>query len=163
MPSSRQPRLSSAQRRRLAASKPIIVSGLQSGDTVSGLSEIYASKNALGADGSILLVSGYKLEDGNSGQNYTVVLQSAQGTILKATARISIKPYHASFNGLAHTAVGSAIGVFGEKLVGLDLSGTTHSAAGTFSDVWTFSDANGNYGSDSGSIIDTIVSTTKTA
>jgi hypothetical protein len=33
----------------------------------------------------------------------------------------------------------------GESLAGLDLSGTTHTNAGSYSDSWTFTDVTGNY------------------
>ena len=48
------------------------VTGLVGGDTVTGLSETYADKNA-GA-GKTLGVAGYAVNDGNGGNNYTVAL-----------------------------------------------------------------------------------------
>jgi hypothetical protein len=47
--------------------------------------------------------------------------------------------------------------VLGETLAGLDLSGTTHTNAGTYNnDPWTFTDATGNYNDDSGTVNDAI-------
>ena len=47
-----------------------------------------------------------------------------------------------TYDGNAHTATGQAIGAKGEILSGLDLSGTTHTNAGTYAtDPWTFTDA----------------------
>src|SRR5204863_6906388 len=65
------------------------VSGLQSGDTVSGRVQMYASKNVLGSNGSTLQVSGYTVNDGNSGNNYTVAANTAAGTITPASLTIS--------------------------------------------------------------------------
>ena len=56
-----------------AAAMPT-VSGLLSGDTVTGLSEAYASANA--GTGKILSVTGYTINDGNGGGNYRVTLQT---------------------------------------------------------------------------------------
>ncbi len=72
-------------------------------------------------------------------------------TITKATATITVSPYHVTYNAAAHTATGRATGVNGEDLTaGLNLTGTTHTNAGDYpTDPWTFSggtnynDANG--------------------
>src|SRR5260221_13746291 len=53
-------------------------------------------------------------------------------------------------------ATGMAKGVLGESLVGLDLSGTAHTAAAPYTDTWTFADVTGNYLSTSASVIDSI-------
>src|SRR6185295_12982529 len=53
---------------------------------------------------------------------------------------------HVTYDGNAHTATGTATGVKGESLSGLDLTHTTHTNAGTFSnDYWSFTDITGNY------------------
>ena len=57
--------------------------------------------------------------------------------------------------GGAYTG-GTAKGVLGESLSGLDLSGTTHTNAGTYTDTWTFTDATGNYENASGTVSDSI-------
>jgi hypothetical protein len=69
-----------------AVATPTVL-GLQTGDTVTGLAEAYAEKNA--GTGKTLLVSGYTVNDGNSGNNYTVVSNTAAGTIDKATLTIA--------------------------------------------------------------------------
>jgi len=56
-------------------------SGLQTGDTVTGLTQAFQSKNVLGVNGSTLQVTAYTVNDGNSGNNYTVTLHTATGTI----------------------------------------------------------------------------------
>ena len=56
------------------------------------------------------------------------------------TAR-SISGYTVTYDGAAHTATGSCQGVDGDALAGLDLSGTTHTNAGTYNaDPWTFTE-----------------------
>jgi hypothetical protein len=60
-----------------------------------------------------------------------------------------------TYDGAAHTATGSAIGVQNESLRGLVLSGTTHTDAGDYlADAWTFTNA--NYNSASGTVDDEI-------
>ena len=56
--------------------------GLVAGDSVTGLSQSYDSKNVQGTNGSLLQVgAGYVVNDGNGGANYSVSLQSASGSI----------------------------------------------------------------------------------
>ena len=43
----------------------------------------------LGTDGSTLTVTGYTVNDGNGGNDYTVTLQSAAGTITPAALTIT--------------------------------------------------------------------------
>jgi len=68
-----------------------------------------------------------------------------------------VTPYDVTYSGDPHTASGSCLGVEGETLAGLDLSGTTHTAAGEYpGDPWTFTDVTGNYNGDSGTVDDSI-------
>jgi hypothetical protein len=80
----------------------------------------------------------------SSNSNYSPVGGTLMFTIAKANATISVTPYSLTYDGTAHSAVGSATGVQGESLGGLALSATTHTNAGTFSDSWSFSGGN-NY------------------
>src|SRR5262249_3604965 len=75
----------------------------------------------------------------------------------KANASISVTGYDVTYNGNAHTATGTATGVNNEDLSSLlNLSGTTHTNAGTYNgDTWTFA-GNGNYNSASGTVNDAI-------
>src|SRR5439155_10250711 len=57
--------------------------GVQTGDSVTGLSQAFASKNVLGTNGSTLQVTAYTVNDANSGGNYTVTTHTATGTISK--------------------------------------------------------------------------------
>ena len=50
-----------------------------SGDTVTGLSETYDTRN-VGTGKTLTVAAGYTVTDGNSGGNYTVALQSTNTT-----------------------------------------------------------------------------------
>jgi trimeric autotransporter adhesin len=63
-----------------------VINGLQGADTVSGLGQVFDSKNA-GA--RILSVSGYIVKDGNGGKNYVVTTRTASGNIGKADLQIA--------------------------------------------------------------------------
>src|SRR5439155_15296533 len=62
---------------------------------------------------------------------------AATNQIDKANASISVSGYHVTYDGNSHTATGSATGVKGESLSGLNLSGTTrtNATAGAVSDA----------------------------
>jgi hypothetical protein len=73
-----------------SAFAPTLTSGsLGTGDTLLGLSQVFESKNVLGSGGSTLAVSGYTINDGNAGNNYSVTLQTASGTITKKDLSVS--------------------------------------------------------------------------
>lgn len=59
---------------------------LQPGDTLTGtLTQAFASKNVLGTGASTLVANGpYAVADGNGGNNYTVTVNTAPGTITPA-------------------------------------------------------------------------------
>jgi hypothetical protein len=80
--------------------------------------------------------------------------------ISQADAVITVAPYTSAtttYDGNAHTAKGSATGVGGANLVGLDLSHTTNTNAGNYtSDYWTFHDPNNNYKDARGTVNDSI-------
>ncbi len=132
------------------------VGGLQGSDTVTGMVEAYADANA--GTGKTLQVTGYTVNDNNSGGNYAVSLASnSTGAINKANATISVTGYSVTADGNPHTATGTATGVGGVNLGGgLDLSGTTHTIVGVYTDTWTFTDATGNYNNTSGQVTDII-------
>ncbi|MDB5330318.1 MAG: hypothetical protein JWP03_1469, partial [Phycisphaerales bacterium] len=91
--------------------------------------------------------------------NYTAA-QSSPLTFLinRANAVIHVTGYNVNSDGSSHTAVGTATGVNGENLAAdLDLSGTVHTAPGTYTDNWAF-DPSGNYNSASGTVTDVITS-----
>src|SRR5262249_44956960 len=73
-------------------------------------------------------------------------------------AQAAVGGYGVTYDGNAHTAIGSATDVNGNALPGSDfmLTGTTHTNAGTFTDSWSFHDPSGNYQDASGTVTDTI-------
>ena len=80
-------------------------------------------------------------------------------TIGKANAIINVTPYTVTFDGNPHTATGTATGVEpspADLSSLLDLSGTTHTAAGDYpADAWTFA-GDFNYNADAGTVHDII-------
>ncbi|MDB5331460.1 MAG: Kelch motif, partial [Phycisphaerales bacterium] len=82
--------------------------------------------------------------------------------VKKADATINIQGYDVPSDGNPHTATGTATGVFNEGLAGLDLTGTSHTSPGTYTDTWTFTDSTGNYNNASGTVTDTIVGASST-
>jgi hypothetical protein len=79
------------------------VSGLLGSDTITNLAESFNSKNVAGTNGSTLSVAtGYVLNDGNSGHNYTVSSNTSLGTITPAALTIDAvtdtKTYDATTN-----------------------------------------------------------------
>jgi len=66
------------------SSGSVNASGLVGSDTVTSSSQAYVSKNVLGTTGSTLQVnSGYTVNDGNNGGNYTVTTSTATGSITR--------------------------------------------------------------------------------
>ena len=94
--------------------------------------------------------------------NYTFAFVAGELTVTPAVADIAVTGYTVPYDGLPHTATGTATGALGEDLAGLlDLSATTHTAAGTYPvDAWTFHDPAGNYADASGTVADAITAGT---
>jgi hypothetical protein len=88
--------------------------------------------------------------------SYTAASGSSTLTISRADATIFVAPYSVIYDGHAHTATGTATGALGESLAGLDLTGTTHTDAGSYTDTWTFTDATNNYNNATGTVTDNI-------
>ena len=56
-----------------------------------------------------------------------------------------------------HTAEYTVKGAFNEDLLGMDVSGTPHTAAGSYpADAWAFTDVTGNYNNTNGTVSDLI-------
>ncbi len=64
--------------------KPLI-SGRQRGDSISGLSQSFADKNA-GTGKTVLVNGGFVINDENGGNNYTVVLVDSHGGVITPKA-----------------------------------------------------------------------------
>jgi len=75
--------------------------GLQPGDTLNGpLTQAYASKNVMGTLGSTLVATGpYTVTDGNGGNNYTVTVNTAPGTITPLALVGSITAANKQYDG----------------------------------------------------------------
>ena len=150
--------------------------------TVNGYTGVYDG-NAHGATGSATGVNGVNLNSGlnlgasfvnvpggtatwkfTGGTNYNDATGTVPIEITKASAVITVTGYNVTYDGQPHTATGSAIGVKGETLAGLNLAATTHTNAGTTTDAWAFTDTTGNYNNDGGSVTNVIAkAATKTA
>ena len=64
--------------------------------------------------------------------NYNNASGTAHDAIAKAKRAMVVTPYSVTYDGDPHTATGTAKGVKGENLGGLNLSGTTHTSAGDY-------------------------------
>ncbi len=77
-------------------------SGLQTGDSLTGLAEAYTDKNA-GSGKTLRVSNGYTLNDGNNGNNYTVTLaENTSGTIDKTALTITAKNAEKTYDKLAY-------------------------------------------------------------
>ena len=126
-----------------------VVSGAYTGDLTCANNPASLGPNA-GTTTIVPVVSGTGLG------NFAVTLVNGAYTINKANAVCTVTGYNVVFDNSDHTATGSCIGVLGEPLSGLNLSGTTHKLAGTYNDTWTFTDSTGNYNNTVGSVTDKI-------
>ena len=102
-----------------ASAKPT-TSGLLGTDTVTGLAEVYAGKNA--GTGLTLTVSAYTVNDGNSGSNYTVTpVSNTAGVITQAPLTISAVPNCKTYDGTTSAAATPSVsGVqTGDSVTGL--------------------------------------------
>ncbi len=62
---------------------------LYGSDTITGLTQAFESKNALGSGGSTLELTGGSIDDGNGGADYSVTIHTAAGTITPAPLSIT--------------------------------------------------------------------------
>ncbi|MBS4072070.1 MAG: T9SS type A sorting domain-containing protein, partial [Algoriphagus sp.] len=83
--------------------------------------------------------------------NHLASSDSKNFTIGKADATIVVQGKTVTYDGTAHGATGTAKGVMGEDLAGLDLGATFTNVPGGTAD-WTFTDVTGNYNNASGSV-----------
>jgi YDG domain/Kelch motif/Galactose oxidase, central domain len=81
---------------------------------------------------------------------------STTATIRKVNATITVTPYTVTYDGDPHTATGTAKGIGGADLSAyLNLTGTTHTIAGTYTDTWTFT-GSPNYNDATNTVSDVI-------
>jgi hypothetical protein len=86
------------------------VSGLLGSDTVTGLSEAFASKDVKGANGSTLTVTGYVINDGNGGKDYTVTTVTNTGTITAAALTITAGSDSKTYDGTTSSGATPTVG-----------------------------------------------------
>jgi hypothetical protein len=82
---------------------PTITAGQLYGTDTANFMQVFASRNVLGANGSTLVASG-SVNDGNSGNNYAVTFQTAQGTITAAPLTITAATDNRVYNGTASSS-----------------------------------------------------------
>jgi hypothetical protein len=89
--------------------------------------------------------------------NYNYTTGTVIDNIAKANPTILVTPYSVTYDANPHSATGTATGVKGESLVGLNLAGTVHTNPVDYpTDPWTFTDVTGNYNPASGTVHDNI-------
>jgi hypothetical protein len=113
--------------------------GLVGGDTVTGATQSFGSKNVLGANGSTLSVNGgsFTVNDGNGGANYSITLNTAAGTITARPVTLTAPSVTKTYDGgLTYgTTAGDLTSITGSgPLVGGDTV-TTATIAYTNKDV----------------------------
>ena len=133
---------------------------------VHGASAAATGVNGENLTGDLTISAPTGINAGTYEQTWTFTARSADyrdvsGTVTDvispAAATIAVTPYDIVHDGNSDTATGSAYGVNGVDLTAdLDLSGTTHSDYGAYTDTWTFHDPTGNYQVASGTITDSI-------
>src|SRR5581483_5651842 len=123
-------------------------SGLVGGDTVTGLAETYDNKNA--GTGKTLSVSAYTVNDGNSGNNYTVTtVTNTTGVINKAALTITAATNTKTYDGTTSAAaVPTTLGlVGGDTVTGLaETYDTKHVGTGKTLSVSAYTVNDGNSG-----------------
>ena len=112
---------------------PAVV-GLQTGDSVTGKSQAFQSKNVLGAGGSTLVVTAYTVNDGNGGANYTTSTNTATGTISPRSATWTTKSNSKTLGTLdpVPLTTGSGSNFIAADGVSASYSRVTGEAAGTY-------------------------------
>ncbi len=81
--------------------------------------------------------------------NYSITPTDGTLSISKANATVVVSGYSGTYDSQWHGATGSASGIAGEALMGLDLGATFINAPGGTAS-WTFTDVTGNYNDASG-------------
>jgi len=126
----------------------------------NSVSGAFANRNA--GSNKTVEIAGLTLNGSDAG-NYVLTQPTTTANITKANATVTVTPYSLTYDGSAHAAAGTANGVLSENLSGLDLSGTIHTAAGSYAgDGWTFTDVTGNYNNTNGTVNDAIGTVTLT-
>jgi hypothetical protein len=134
------------------------ITGVQGADGITAAFSSTGDPAAAPVAGSPYAISTTLSDPTNKLGNYTVHETEALLTVTPASATINVTGYSVTYDSNSHTATGTAMGVFSENLsADLNLSATTHTAAGTYNaDTWTFHDPLGNYQDASATVTDII-------
>src|SRR5258708_9745369 len=93
-----------------ASSKTPSVGTLYSADTVTGRTQAFASRHVLGVAGSTLTVTGYTVNDGNGGADYTVTTPTATGTISPAALDVRAVSDSRGYDGTTASSTTPSVG-----------------------------------------------------
>jgi len=105
-----------------ASAVGVNVVGLMTWDSVTGASQVFGSKNVLGANLSTLSVNGYTINDTNGGANYIVTSNTATGTINPLSVTLTAPNLTKTYDGgLGYTTTGADLATLGGSLVGGDV------------------------------------------
>ena len=89
--------------------------------------------------------------------NYATQSGTITDTINQIAASVTVTPYTVTYDATPHTPAVSATGLGGAPLSSLGFTLTARTNAGTYAaDPWSFTDASGNYITQSGTVSDTI-------
>lgn len=93
----------------LSSSTAPQVTGLAGSDNITGLTQSFDSKNA-GAR-TLSVYNGYVVNDGNSGNNYNITLQTASGTINPAALTVTANAVTKTYDGTTAATGTGTVGV----------------------------------------------------
>ena len=143
----------------MTATLTYTTAGLVNGNKITSVTETSAGAVKTANVGSYPIDISNAVGTGLS--NYNINYVDGTLTVTPATANVVVTPYDVTYNSQPHTVSGKATGVNGVTLPAsdLNLTGTTHTNAGTYTDTWTFTDP--NYVSQSGKATDIITSPAK--
>ncbi|MEO6363087.1 MAG: YDG domain-containing protein, partial [Caldimonas sp.] len=122
-----------------------VVSGLVAGDNLTGLAQTFDSRNV---GSRTLAVTGYTVNDGNGGANYTVTAQTAAGTITQAALTLAARTDSRAYNGTAASAAAPVVSGLagGDSVSGLAQAFDSRNAGGRTLAVTGFMVNDGNGG-----------------
>src|SRR5262249_20342026 len=127
-----------------------------SATSTSGLAVAFTASGDCSVSGNTVTITGagnctVSADQAGDGNFQPVPQVSQPFAIAKANATISVTGFAGTYDGAAHGASGSAKGIGGVGLAGLDLGASFTDVPGGTAD-WTFTDASGNYNNASGSV-----------
>lgn len=120
----------------VSSSASSVVTGLVAGDSITNLKQVFFNKDAAGTNGSIIgIANDYSITDGNGGNNYTVVTQTATGTINKKALTMTLNDDAKIFNDIDPTLSARYSGFIGgedESSIITNINRESGESAGTY-------------------------------